>query len=76
MAALQTDMERSKSSVRDPKMCHLIFSELVRRRESIFRFGEVRTILTTEPQQLVEDLFRRDVLMETCMQPKPALVTA
>jgi|688.fasta_scaffold607751_2 hypothetical protein len=76
MAALQTDMERAKSSVRDPKMCHLIFSELVRRRESIFRFGEVRTILTTEPQQLVEDLFRRDVLMETCMQPKPALVTA
>ena len=76
MAALQTDMERAKSSVRDPKTCQLIFGELVRRRESIFRFGEVRTILTNEPRQLVEDLFRRDVLMETRKQPKPALVTA
>lgn len=76
MAALQTDMERAKSSVRDPKTCHLIFGELVRRRESIFRFGEVRTILTNEPRQLVEDLFRRDVLMEPRKQPKPALVTA
>jgi hypothetical protein len=76
MTALQTDMERAKGSVRDPKTCQLIFGELVRRRESIFRFGEVRTILTNEPRQLVEDLFRRDVLMETRKQPKPALVTA
>ncbi len=76
MAALQADMERAKSSVRDPKTCLLVFGELVRRRESIFRFGEVRTILTNEPRQLVEDLFRRDVLMEPRKQPKPALVKA
>ncbi|MBL9113928.1 MAG: DUF3037 domain-containing protein [Verrucomicrobiaceae bacterium] len=76
MAALQTDMDRAKGSVRDPKTCQLIFGELVRRRESTFRFGEVRTILTNEPRQLVENLFRRDVLMESRKQPTPALVKA
>lgn len=76
MAALQTDMERAKSSVRDPKGCHLVFGELVRRRESILRFGEVRTILTGAPRQLVEELFRRYVLMETPKQPKAALLKA
>lgn len=73
MAAMQFDMQRAKSSVRDPKTCHLIFGELVRRRESILRFGEVRTILTNDPRQLVEDLFRRYVQMES---PKPSLVSA
>jgi hypothetical protein len=53
-----------------------MFGELVRRRESIFRFGEVRTILTNEPQQLVEDLFHRDVLMEPRKQAKAALAKA
>ena len=38
MAALERDMERAKSSVRDPKTCQMVFGELVRRRES---FGEV-----------------------------------
>ena len=62
MAALQTDMDRAQSSVRDPKTCLLVFGELVRRRESIFRFGDVRTILTDDPQHLADDLFRRYVL--------------
>ncbi len=75
MAALQTDMERAKSSVHDPKTCQLVFGELARRRESIFRFGEMRTILTNDPRQMVDDLFRRYVLMETPEPPKRALVT-
>ena len=76
IAALEKDMKRACSTVRDPKTCQLVFGELVRRRESIFRFGEVRTILTNEPQQLVEDLFQRDVLMEPRKQPKAALAKA
>lgn len=69
MAAIDNDMERAKGSVRDPKMCQRVFGEIVRRRESTFRFGEVRTILTDDPQNLVEDLFARYVRME---RPTPA----
>lgn len=76
MTALRTDMERVTSTVRDPKSCQLIFGELVRRRESKFRFGEVRTILANDPQQMVYELFSRYVLMEIPNQPKPTLVTA
>ena len=76
MAALQADMERAKSSVRDPKACQFVFGELVRRRESIFRFGEVRTILTEDPGNLVDALFKRYVLMETPEPPMASLVNA
>ncbi|RFC51396.1 MAG: Protein of unknown function (DUF3037) [Verrucomicrobia bacterium] len=76
MTALRTDMERVTSTVRDPKTCQLIFGELVRRRESEFRFGEVRTILTNDPQCMVHELFRRYVLMEIAYPPMPTLVTA
>lgn len=76
LAALQTDMDRAKSTVRDPKTCQLVFGELVRRRESIFRFGDVRTILTADPRNLVDELFARDVRMETPKPLKPALATA
>jgi hypothetical protein len=41
------------------------FNESVRIRESVFRFGEVRTILTPNPQDLGEELFARYVRMET-----------
>lgn len=40
------------------------FNESVRIRESVFRFGEVRTILTSRPKELNEELFRRYVRME------------
>jgi len=76
MAALQTDMQRAQSSVPDPKTCKLVFGELVRRRESIFRFGDVRTILTDDPQHLVNELFHRYVLQEAPKQPKAPLVAA
>lgn len=76
LAAVKTDMRRVTESVRDPKTCKQVFGELVRRRESMFRFGEVRTILTKDPQLMVDDLFRRYVLMEIPNKPKPALVTA
>lgn len=74
MTALRTDMERATSTARDPQTCQLIFGELVRRRESKFRFGEVRTILTNDPQVMVYILFRRYVLMEIPDKPKPGLV--
>ena len=76
LAALQTDMERAKGTVRDPKTCQLVFGELVRRRESIFRFGEVRTILTDDPRHLVDGLFARYVQMEAPKPPEASLVTA
>jgi hypothetical protein len=76
MDALQMDMERAEGGVRDPQRCQFLFGELTRRRESTFRFGDVRTILTDDPQHLVVELFRRYVLMESTPPPKPTLATA
>jgi len=45
-----------------------VFQEMVRPRESIFRFGEVRTILTAEPGDLVRQLFERYVLRNFAKQ--------
>ena len=58
--AIWTELER----VRD-QMTHLgqadlkrrVFRELVRPRESIFRFSDIKTVLTNEPQELVQTLF-------------------
>ncbi len=63
--AMQREMERVKGMVRDGKSCQLAFRETVRPRESVLRFGEVKTILTPEPTALIGDLFRRYVRMET-----------
>ena len=63
--AMQREMERLKGMVRDGKSCQLAFRETVRPRESVLRFGEVKTILTPEPAALTADLFRRYVRMET-----------
>ena len=62
--AMQTEMERVRGMVRDPKTSQLAFREAVRPRESVLRFGEVRTILAPEPAALAGDLFRRYVRME------------
>lgn len=75
MAALEKDMERAKGGVSDPKTCQRVFGELVRRRESTFRFGEVRTILTDAPQVVVEELFARYVRMESPKPTQQKLVT-
>lgn len=61
--AMQREMERLKSMVRDGKSCQLVFRDTVRPCESVLRFGEVKTILTPEPTALTEDLFRRYVRM-------------
>lgn len=76
LAALKTDMKRATESAGDPKTCKQVFGELVRRRESMFRFGEVRTILTTDAGHLVDELFSRYVRMEVPKPPVASLVTA
>ncbi len=76
ISAPQADMERARSGERDPKTCQLVFGELVRRRESTFRFGEVRTILTKDTQHLVNELFARYVRMETLKPTITSLVKA
>lgn len=63
--AMQREMERVKGMVRDGKSCQLAFRETVRPRESVLRFGEVKTILTPEPTALTGGLFRKYVRMET-----------
>ena len=62
--AMQMEMERVKGMVRDARTCQLAFREAVRPRESVLRFGEVRTILAADPGLLVGDLFLRYVRME------------
>jgi Protein of unknown function (DUF3037) len=71
MAAVQAGMERAASNLCDPKTGQQVFGELVRRRESIFRFGEVRTILTHKPRELAEELFARYVRMESASPAPP-----
>jgi hypothetical protein len=46
-----------------------LFLELVRPREAVFRFGEIRTILTTDPRGVVHELFERYVERQFA-QPK------
>ena len=65
LEALRQEMERVKDGAHDPKSVQLAFNESVRIRESVFRFGEVRTVLTATPQNLAEELFARYVRMET-----------
>ena len=50
-----------------PKACQIAFKELVRPRENTFRFREVRTELTDDPQNFDEELFRRYVRMESAV---------
>ena len=64
ITSMRKDMDRAKASIRDPKLLTRVFNELTRRRESLLRFGEVRTILTDAPESLPADLYRRYVRME------------
>ena len=64
-AAMHQEMMRVKAMIRDPKTCQFAFNETVRPRESTFRFSEPRTILTTDAENLAEQLFARYVRMET-----------
>ena len=38
------------------------FQELVRPRESVFRFGEIRTISSADPERVADELFGRYVM--------------
>ncbi|WP_367874121.1 DUF3037 domain-containing protein [Luteolibacter sp. Populi] len=67
MEAMRQEVERVKGRIRDPKGCQFAFNELVRPRENTFRFGEVRTILSTDARNLSEELFRRYVRMESAV---------
>ena len=62
--ATQANMERVKALVTDTtdvQLAQRIFRELVRPREAVFRFGEIRTILTPEPQKVAAMLFEQYV---------------
>lgn len=72
LKALCEDMERMKRGARDPKSVQFAFNETVRIRESVFRFGEVRTILTPHPKELSQELFKRYVRMEEVSETKEA----
>jgi len=76
LEALRKDMERVQAGAHDPKSCQRAFNEVVRPRESVFRFGEVRTLLTGDPGRLADELFGRYVKMEAKAANNPALVTA
>ena len=75
-AAMQQEMLRVKAMISDAKTCQFAFQEAVRPRESTFRFGEVRTQLTADAENLAEELFKRYVRMEARPQSKPELVAA
>lgn len=64
MAAVLEDVLRVKGRISDPKSCQFEFNELVRPRQNLFRFGEVRTALTVDPRNFSEELFHRYVRME------------
>ena len=76
MEALRVEMERAKAGAPDPKSVQMAFLETVRIRESVFRFGEVRTILSAKPQQLTDELFARYVRMESAVGNEAELATA
>ena len=64
-AAMTTELERVKklvSQARDPMTGRRNFQELVRPRESVFRFGEIRTISSAAPEGVVDELFERYVM--------------
>jgi hypothetical protein len=62
--AIEAEVKRISARIRDPKDCQFAFNELVRPRENTLRFGEVRTAVTADPENLTEELFRRYVRME------------
>ena len=59
------EVDRIKTMIvhqKDVEAGRILFGELVRPREAVFRFGEIRTILTDDPSTLVGHLFAQYVL--------------
>lgn len=78
-AAMATEFERIRQQVQqagDPKSAQHAFRELVRPRESMFRFGEVRTIMTPDPEGVAKDLFERYVRPAGLREQQPQAVPA
>ena len=70
-ASITAEVARVKDLVthaHDPKSAQRTFQELVRPRESIFRFSEIRTILSQDPANLANELFDRYVRRVTAQQ--------
>lgn len=68
--AMFAELERVRvliSNTKDRRLACGIFQELVRPRESVFRFGEIRTAMTADPAELVTRL------CEHYVKPKTAL---
>ncbi|MES2709133.1 MAG: DUF3037 domain-containing protein [Verrucomicrobiota bacterium] len=66
------ELDRVKKLItgtRDRELGRRIFMDAVKPRESIFRFGEIRTIMTTEVERLVESLFGQ-YISRNFAQPK------
>ena len=59
------EMKRRKAIAYTPHTLQMAFNETVRIRESVFRFGKPRTIMTDNPKELVDKLFARYVEMKT-----------
>lgn len=71
--AVRQELQRVKDMIRDPKTCQITFNEVIRPRESTFRFSEPKTILTAGAEHLAAELFGRYVRMETQSLPAASL---
>ncbi|MES2657210.1 MAG: DUF3037 domain-containing protein [Verrucomicrobiota bacterium] len=73
-AAITAEVVRVRNLVthaHDPRSAQRAFQELVRPRESIFRFSEIRTIQSPDPTNLAKDLFDRYVRRVSFQQKEP-----
>lgn len=70
------EMKRRKGIAYTPKTIQIAFKETVRIRESVFRFGEPRTIMTDNPKELVDKLYARYVEMKTPEQEEAQVPSA
>lgn len=69
--AVEAEFERVKhlaAQEKDRELVRRVFQEMVRPREAVFRFGEVKTILTNDPEELPRELFERYVLRNFAKQ--------
>ncbi len=62
-------LEKLVVAEKDTELGRRIFREFVRPRETVFRFGEIRTILTDDPTTVAETLFKQYVNRDFA-QPK------
>lgn len=61
--AVRQEVLRIKNQMRDPQSVLRAFGELIRPRETTFRFSDVRSAMTENPHEFCDELFRRYVRM-------------